>query len=99
MLSWLAVFFGQNNDNKNRTEQYQERENNEELFERVGNNWGAQSMEQDSDCWSHLRQSIKVKASRFSNRRTKHKKFCDEACVLQRSSGRGRYGYPSEISH
>ena len=50
---------------ENRKEQYQGRKQNDNADIITENNLGAQSLDQDSDCWSELWQLIKTKGSRF----------------------------------
>jgi hypothetical protein len=50
---------------KNSIGQYQEIRKNDDVFAVAENNFGEQSTDQDSDCWSNLWQCIKAKGSRF----------------------------------
>ena len=55
---------------KNSLEQYQEIKKNGDMFTVAENDPGAQSTDQDLDCWSDLWQRIKAKGSRFLERKT-----------------------------
>ena len=50
---------------ENRIEQYQEIKKNDGVLTVAESNFGAQSTDQDPDCWSDLWQCMKAKGSRF----------------------------------
>ena len=97
MLAWSVIFSGKVFEKINRIASYQEIKKSDKICAGGDDSQRDQGKDQEIDCWSSLRQYVKVQGSRFSNRRSKRKKFRERDDVPQRSWDREGCVKPSEI--